>query len=85
MPDEWYRNFAEGLETQMMFELTQAANYTMIQPLADLMALQTTFCIMGKSAEEVSSVCSLVVDRREFDDGSPMCLALLFCRPVCSI
>jgi len=56
---EWYRDFATGVDQPMLFELLTAANYMAIQPLLDLTCLQVSCQLMGKSAEEIRTVLNI--------------------------
>ncbi|KAL7462266.1 hypothetical protein ACHAXS_005463 [Conticribra weissflogii] len=56
---QWYREFLEGMDDPLLFELVTAANFMEIQPLLDICCLKVSSLLMGKSAEEIRSFLNI--------------------------
>lgn len=51
---EWYADFASGLDDEMLFELLLAANYLDLAPLLEICAATVGLRAMNKTPEEVA-------------------------------
>jgi len=56
---EWYANFAKGMERKVLFQLLISANYLHIQPLLDLSCLAVAKHIHKKSEDEMRAIFNI--------------------------
>jgi S-phase kinase-associated protein 1 len=59
LKQDWYADFCDKLDRQMMFDLVAAANYMDIKPLLDLSCLAVSIHIKGKSVEELQEIFNI--------------------------
>lgn len=50
---DWYADFCDSMDDQMLFRLVTAADYMNIQPIIDLTCLKVAVLMKGKSPDEV--------------------------------
>jgi len=57
----WYANFVEnGMDQEMLFELTIAANFLGVKPLLELASAKIASMIKGKTPEEIRRTFNIV-------------------------